>query len=102
MRNRLEGRDRTTGRFAPGWKGGPGTPYGRAVARLRAAMMEEVTADDLRRIVRVLVNLALKGDIAAAKEVLARCLGPYTETDLIERLEELEELVRNRNGGSYE
>jgi hypothetical protein len=39
---------------------------------------------------RKLVKLALAGDVAAAREVLQRTLGPAVELDLLERLEALE------------
>ena len=78
------------GRFAPGWKGGPGNPYAAQVARLRAEMLNAVTPDDMRAIVSRLVELAKGGDVRAIKEVLDRTLGRPQETDFIERLEAIE------------
>ena len=43
-----------------------------------------------------LVELAKSGSVPAAKEVLDRCLGRPVEADLLERLEELEELLSQR------
>ena len=45
-----DGRDPQTGRFANGWKGGPGSPRGATAARFRAVLMEAVTEDDLRAV----------------------------------------------------
>jgi class 3 adenylate cyclase len=51
---------------------------------------------DLREIARKLVELAKAGDVAAAKVVLDRTLGPPVEWDLLERLERLESLLGGR------
>ena len=88
-----DGRDPATGRFAPGWKGGPGNPHARTVGNLRTAMLKAVSEDDLTRIVKQLVKLAVKGNVPAAKEVLDRCLGKPVEADLIERLDQLEQAL---------
>ena len=78
------------GRFAAGWKGGPGNPHAAQVARLRAEMLNAVTPDDMRAIVSRLVELAKGGDVRAIKEVLDRTLGRPQEPDFIERLEAIE------------
>lgn len=63
------------GRFLAGNAGGPGNPYARRVARLRSALLDAVTDDDLRAIVKVLVDRAKGGDLAAIREVLDRMVG---------------------------
>lgn len=68
------GRDER-GRFAPGWKGGPGNPFGSQVAKLRSALLEAISEKDVRRIVRKLVAKAGKGDVIAAKLVLCYAVG---------------------------
>ena len=73
-RNGRNGRD-AFGRFAKGNAGGPGNPYAAQVGRLRRALLDAVTADDLREIIAALINKAREGDTAAAREVLDRCLG---------------------------
>jgi hypothetical protein len=60
------------------------------VASLRAALLEAVTPEDMRSIVLKLVEQAKEGNIAAAKEILERCLGRPLEADLLERIEALE------------
>ena len=70
-----KGRDERTGRFLPGWQGGPGNPFAGQVARLRAAMLEAIAPDDLHAIVRALIKRARGGDVAAAREVFDRTLG---------------------------
>jgi len=45
------------------------------VAELREALLGAVTPDDLAAIVHALVARAKSGDVAAAREVLDRCLG---------------------------
>lgn len=63
------------------------------VAKLRCAMLEAVTPEDMTAIIRKLVELAREGDVQAAKEVLSRTLGKPQEIDLVERLEALEGLM---------
>lgn len=68
------GRD-AHGRFARGNPGGPGNPRLAEVHRLRTAMLEAVTEQDLVQIIRAMVDKAVAGDVVAAREVLDRCLG---------------------------
>ena len=74
------------GRFGPGNKYAKGNPHARRVARLRAELLRTVTPAGLREVVRALLNQAKSGDVAAAKELLQRLLGPPVELDLLERL----------------
>ena len=78
------------GRFAPGNRAGRGNPHARRVARLRAALLRSVTPEDIVDVARALLAQAKEGDVAAAKELLQRLLGPPVELDLIERLEAME------------
>ena len=78
------------GRFVKGNPGGPGNPYGQKVAQLRSALFLAVSANDLRAVVKKLLQLAKGGDVQAAKVVLDRLLGPPVEVDILERLERLE------------
>lgn len=83
----------STGRFAPGNPGGPGNPYAKAIGQLRSALLAAVNADDIRDIIARLVQEAKSGNIAAAREVLDRCLGRPVEADILERLESLEQTL---------
>jgi hypothetical protein len=67
------------GKFAPGNSGGPGNPHARATARLRIVLLETVTEDDFRDIVRALVNRAKEGQLPAIHELLTRLLGRPAE-----------------------
>ena len=78
------------GRFGPGNKYALGNPHARRVARLRAELLRAVQPEDLREVVGALLTQAKSGDVAAAKELLQRLLGPPVELDLLERLEALE------------
>src|SRR6476661_6548062 len=55
------------GKFRHGNRGGPGNPFARRVAKLRQAMMDECAESDLRAVTRAMLELAKKGDVAAAK-----------------------------------
>lgn len=63
------------GRFLRGNGGGPGNPHGRRTAELRAAMLDAVSADDIRAVVGRLVAMARDGDLAAAGMLLDRVFG---------------------------
>jgi hypothetical protein len=63
------------GRFAPGNPGGPGNPFARKTARLRAELLKAVTKEDLRDVARALVSQAKHGDVPAIRELLDRLFG---------------------------
>jgi hypothetical protein len=84
------GRD-ARGRFVKGNAGGPGNPLAARVSKLRSALLNAVTEDDVKEIVRKLVSLAKDGDTVAARILFERVLGRPVESDLIARIEELEE-----------
>ena len=63
------------GRFAKGNPGGPGNPYAKRTADIRAAFTEAVTVDDLQAIVKALVRKAKKGDVLAIRELFDRLIG---------------------------
>src|SRR5688500_3044909 len=84
-----DGRD-ANGRFAPGWRGGPGNPYAKKVAQLRSVLLTTVTEDDMKAVALKLVEMARSGHLPAIKELLERTLGKPVEADFLERLDELE------------
>ena len=86
------GRD-TKGRFTPGNSIGRGNPYAKRVQRLRAALLEAVTEQDIQDIVATLVSAAKNGDTVAAREVLDRTIGKSVQTDMLQRVEQLEKLI---------
>ena len=55
--------------------GGPGNPFAKRVGELRSLLLESVTDDDLRVIIRGMVDRAKAGDAIATREVLDRLLG---------------------------
>ena len=85
-----------TGKFAPGNKLGRGNPHAAHVARLRSALLNAVSEEDIERVVKALLDQALAGDVQSIKELLLRVLGKPQEVDLTERLERLEELLQAR------
>ena len=87
------GRD-SGGRFTTGNAGGPGNPYARRVGQLRTALLEAVTDDDIQRTIAAVVAQARDGELAAAKILFDRLLGPPIAADVVARLEALEEARR--------
>ena len=91
-----DGRD-SRGRFAKGCVGGPGNPGAKHAIELRqrlnAALEAEVTADRLRVVIRVLIQLAEGGDIAAMKLLLDRIAPP--DSEMRERIAALEQLLES-------
>lgn len=82
------------GRWLPGTKGGTGNPYAKRVNKLRGALLDAITEDDMREVIRAMVDQALGGDVAAAKVLFDRVLGPPVEADLLMRIEALEEQIK--------
>ena len=83
-----------SGRFLPGNPGGPGNPHATQVSRLRSAMLRCVTEDEIREVVGKLIELAKRGNVPAAREILDRCLGRAADAaDFMERLERLETVL---------
>ena len=63
------------GQFAAGNSIGKGNPHHKSVAKLRSALLESVTADDMKAVVGKLVTMAKDGDLAAIRELFDRLLG---------------------------
>ncbi len=90
------------GRFGPGNKCAKGNPLAKRVARLRSALFTAVKPADLRDVVAALLAAAKGGDVAAARELLQRLVGPPVELDLLERIESLEQTFRTGHAGRIE
>ena len=74
--NGTSGRD-TRGQFLTGNKCGVGNTNNtnKAALELKRAFVAAVTIEDVQKIALVLVTNALKGDVAAIKELFDRCFG---------------------------
>lgn len=68
------------GRFATGNKFGTGNPHRSAVQKLRAAMLSAITEDAVAAVVLSLVNLAIDGNVPAAKVILDVVGKPEADT----------------------
>ena len=73
------GRDEKTGRFLAGNSCSPGNPFTGKVMRLKTALLDAVDEQDLHDVIATLVHKARDGDVAAAKVLLDRMLGPAKE-----------------------
>jgi hypothetical protein len=73
------GRD-AQGRFTAGNGGGPGNPFARRVAQLRAVLLETVTDEEMRIVAGQLMVKAKFGDLAAIKLLFQYVLGKPAAT----------------------
>lgn len=75
------GRDATSGRFTPGNHCGQGRAhaFAKQAAALRRAFFEAVTPEDMRALVRKLLEEAIGGNLPAARLVLLWVLGKPSE-----------------------
>jgi len=90
QRENRSGRDESTGRFLHGNPGGPGNPDGPRVAKLRSALLECISPEDVAELGRVLLKAALAGDTASARLLLDRLLGKTRDGEALEKLEQKE------------
>lgn len=83
------------GRFKPGNQigKGRGNPLASEIGKRRAAMFAVITTEDFAAVCAKLVELAKRGNVEACKEILNRVLGRPVESDLIDKMEHLEEAV---------
>jgi hypothetical protein len=66
----------------------------------RAALLDAVEPEAVRRIIAAMVEAAERGDVAAAKLVLERVFGRVTDSETLERIEALEAaLLASRDDG---
>jgi hypothetical protein len=72
-----DGRD-ANGRFTKGNAGGPGNPYARQTARIRSALIERVSEEDMIVIADALVLRARNGELAAIKLLFQYVIGKPT------------------------
>lgn len=82
------------GRFLPGNPGGPGNPFIKRVAKLRALLLDAVGEADLREIVQKLVESAKAGDMVAVRELFNRLFGRPGEAVEPDRVIELVARIR--------
>jgi hypothetical protein len=85
------------GRFSPGNGGGPGNPGIAHLAKHRARFAAKLKSKDMDTALRVIREVMAKGKdsdrLAAVRELLNRTLGMPASTDVLERIERLEELA---------
>lgn len=83
------------GRYLKGHKiPGPGPRAWQHGARLRNAMMLELSEAEIRRLIRQCYSLAIdNGDIRAAEFVGNRAIGPAVALDMVRRLARVEEAL---------
>jgi len=84
------------GRFVSGNRYARGNPLASKAQELRVALLGSVSTTELKLVIKRLVTEAKAGDIAAAKVLLDRLLGPPVAVDLLERIEQIEATLEKR------
>jgi hypothetical protein len=84
------GRDMATGRFLRGNRCGTGSPLAAKANKLRAAMFRAIDAGDIREIIDAVKVEAKRGNLVAARLILAYTLGEPVALDVVEKIERLE------------
>jgi hypothetical protein len=69
--------DRMTGRFVPGNKAGGARDVNRQMYALRKGALEAVTPEDIGRVMRELLDMALRSRRASVRIAAARVLGDF-------------------------
>ena len=67
------------GQFSAGNKFAIGNPHATTVGKLRSAMLNAVSEEDIKAIVLNLVSMAKSGDLAAMKLLLDRTVGKFVD-----------------------
>ena len=69
------------GRFTAGHKFSVGNPHASRVQKLRSVILNSISEEAVQEIVMAVIDLAAKGDLAAAK-LIFQTIGRPTESDL--------------------
>src|SRR5580658_5195624 len=72
------GRDEN-GRFKKGNRGGPGNPFARQTAKLRQALVNAITEEDMQIALNALRENVKQGDVAAIKLLFSYAAGKPAE-----------------------
>jgi hypothetical protein len=87
------------GRFKPGWRGGPGSPVAKRARQIRQrfdeAMFKVCSPDRLLAALDATLKLAEAGDVQAMRFLADRIGGTPVASDVLERLERLEQALEN-------
>jgi hypothetical protein len=75
------------GRFGVGNRGGPGNPNALKTHRLRAALLDATTPEEVSKVVKALVEKATAGDTAACKVFLDHTCGRAPQSIEVSGLE---------------
>jgi hypothetical protein len=78
---------RSDGRFAKGNSGGPGNPFNATVQKLRAAMVQAVSPEDIGEVIGQVLTQAKDGNLAAIKLLLSYTIGQPHQTIQPDRAE---------------
>lgn len=84
------------GRFVAGNKAAAGhaRPHAAKIAKLRATLFDVVTPENMRGVLIAMLKAAMEGDVAAARLILSYGIGAPEATDVLERIEGLEEALK--------
>lgn len=87
------------GRFVAGNTLGRGNPLAGAAAKFRAELFDACREENaIPRVVASVIARAVDGDMTAARLLFEYVLGKPIELDILQRVEELEELLLEKAG----
>jgi hypothetical protein len=89
----------SAGRFAAGNRFGRGNPTNRRAQQIRGDLLREATREDRKAIARALIDKARSGDVVAIREFYDRTAGKPAPQELLERIEQLEQVVGAKMNG---
>jgi hypothetical protein len=95
----------SSGRFTAGNPGGPGNPWAKQTAELRALIRSAVTDQDMQEVMAAIVRKAKAGDVVAGRELLDRLVGKASQklemdvqttisSEQEERMDRVQEAIR--------
>lgn len=87
------------GRFTAGNRLGRGNPLAGRAAKIRAVLMQKLTPKAAGEVADILIARAKEGDLAAIRELLDRTIGKPVPSEVLQRLEALEDAAGIRQDG---
>lgn len=83
------------GRFKAGNNFGKGNPLAGQAAKIRAVLLEKFSPEQAAKVADSLIDKATKGNLAAMRELFDRTVGKPASSEVIERIDRLEQMLED-------